>query len=446
MVDANNLVSYPKSGTTLYNLTGSTGDSTLINGPTFDPSNGGSFFLDGTDDVIRVTGTQTALQTIGTGDFTMCLWVKIDTTQTGDEPKILFNNKNAPAAAAGYGFDYFYGGGNNGKLLWSTGNGSSAVEIFSQNSFTSILGNWAYLVMVRQNGATNNGHFYVNGVYEPLASSATVLNVNTATNMTLGNTADSYGSYFTRGNFANAKIYNRALSPSEVQQNYQATKDKFQGQQIVTNGLVLNLDAADKDSYPGTGTTWTDLSGNGNNGTLLNGVAFNANKNGGVMYFDDTDDTVSIGNSSLFSITNAMTVFAWVNPSSTSGWDGIFGGSISGFVHFQLYLGTINIYIYGPNASYSNNDSYNVPANAWISVGFTYDGTTLKVYVNGSQLATTIPGSGNVSSNSDVRVGWAYDTSRVFGGFIGTTQVYNRALSATEIAQNYNATKGRFGL
>ena len=324
----------------------------------------------------------------------------------------------------------------NGTLSWG---GQCNVPFSPVTSTISITdGNWHHVI------GTYNGSvaaLYIDGNLE--VSGARSGNF-TPGNIAIGSVGGG-GEHF-NGKIANVRIYNKALTASEVQQNYQATKDKFQGQQIITNGLVLNLDSANKDSYPGTGTTWTDLSGNGNNGTLLNGVAFNANKNGGVMYFDDTDDTVSIGNSSLFSITNAMTVFAWVNPSSTSGWDGIFGGSISGFVHFQLYLGTINIYIYGPNASYSNNDSYNVPANAWISIGFTYDGTTLKVYVNGSQLATTIAGSGNVTSNSDVRVGWAYDTSRVFGGYIGTTQVYNRALSATEITQNYNATKTRFGL
>jgi hypothetical protein len=226
-LDAGNYASYNGSGTTWYDMSGNVLDATLLNGPSYSTDGGGSLSLDGSDDVIRVLGSQTALQNIGTGDFTMCLWVKINSSQTGSEPKILFNNKNAPAAAAGYGFDYFYGGGNNGKLLWSTANGSSSVEIFSQNSFTSILGTWAYVVMVRQNGASNNGHFYVNGVYESLASSATVLNVNTSTNMTLGNTADSFSGYFTQGNFGNAQIYNRALSSSEVLQNFNAQKNRY---------------------------------------------------------------------------------------------------------------------------------------------------------------------------------------------------------------------------
>jgi hypothetical protein len=371
-------------------------------------------------------------------------WIKVDSPDDNDwcllssatNSNLIFGTLPYPAGNS----LYVYG------LRNSLGSPNNQVfNFFASNLWPNgyFRDTWLHVTLTYNGNGLSLGNFaiYSNGVSRTLnnGGSAGYSNANV---IQLGRS--TYGTGPTE--YPNLMVYNRALTASEVQQNYQATKDKFQGQQIVTNGLVLNLDSANKDSYPGTGTTWYDLSGNANNGTLLNGVAFNANKNGGVMYFDDTDDTVSIGNSSLFSITNAMTVFAWVNPSSTSGWDGIFGGSISGFVHFQLYFGTINVYIYGPNVSYSNNDSYIVPANVWISIGFTYDGTTLKVYVNGSQLATTIPGSGNVSSNSDVRVGWAYDTSRVFGGFIGTTQVYNRALSATEIAQNYNASKTRFGL
>jgi hypothetical protein len=439
MVDANNLVSYPKSGTSWYTLTGSVASGSLINGPTFSPSNGGSIVFDGVDDYIRTT--YNSAYDFSNANFSMEAWFYSNPTANGNYTSIC---NRATYGSNERSFELFIANDTGTPYIWF-GVFNSNWTYVNNSSLTGIQFNeWNHVIATSD--GVGNGKVYINGVLRQTNSSFNTAVTATTVPFLIGAYVGGAVGGFFNGKIPVVKLYNKALTSDEVQQNYQATKDKFLGQNIVTNGLVLNLDSANKDSYPGTGTTWYDLSGNGNNGTLLNGVAFNANKNGGVMYFDDTDDTVSIGNSSLFSITNAMTVFAWVNPSSTSGWDGIFGGSISGFVHFQLYFGTINVYIYGPNVSYSNNDSYSVPANAWISIGFTYDGTTLKVYVNGSQLATTVPGSGNVNSNSDVRVGWAYDTSRVFGGFIGTTQVYNRALSATEVLQNYNAQKIRFGL
>jgi hypothetical protein len=227
-LDAGNYASYPTTGTKWVDISGSYNNGTITNGPVWSNINGGIITLDGIDDYVNI-GNRTNLQ-MGTGDFTMCLWVKMNNPpNTYGSPyiNVLFNCKDAAAATAGYGITFFYGGGNQNKLLWSTGNGSSAVEILTQNTFPELLGAWGHIVMVRQNGSTNNGCFYVNGVLQPLSSSATVLNVNTTTNMTIGNTSDRYGPYYTKGDFAIAQIYNRALTANEVLQNYNASKGRF---------------------------------------------------------------------------------------------------------------------------------------------------------------------------------------------------------------------------
>ena len=176
----------------------------------------------------------------------------------------------------------------------------------------------------------------------------------------------------------------------------------------------------------------------------LTNVSFDSNAQ---MTFDGTDDTVALGDSSQFNITDSMSVSAWIKPDNISGWKGIFGGAISGFVHFQLYNGGINIYVYGPAAAYGNPDSVSIGTNVWTNVGFTFGGNTLKVYLNGEQLPTTVTGNGaNISSNSDVRFGWAYATSRLFQGRINALTVHNRALTASEIKANFNAIKGRFNI
>jgi hypothetical protein len=221
-LDAADKNSYIGSGTTWKDLSGNNNTGTLTNGPTFSAGNMGSIVYDGVDDYVNL-GNASSIK-MGSGNFTISTWVKI-LTQTGTPTfKLIITSKNAAAAAAGYGFAW-----NNSvnKFLWSTANGSSSSEIFTTNTWSSLEGVWANIVMIRQNGATNNGHFYINGVYESLASAATVLNVDTATNMTIANTADLNSSYWFKGLYGITQIYNRALTATEVLQNYNATKTRF---------------------------------------------------------------------------------------------------------------------------------------------------------------------------------------------------------------------------
>jgi hypothetical protein len=221
-LDASNASSYAGSGTSWFDLSGNNNNGTLTNGPTFNSANGGSIVFDGSDDYVNL-GNAPSIK-MGTGDFTISTWVKI-LTQTGTATfKGIISSKQAGAASAGYGF---YWNNSVNKFLWSTGNGSSSSEIFTTNAWSSLVNVWANIVMIRQNGATNNGHFYINGVYEPLASAATVLNVDTTTNMTLGNVADFYSPYWFTGTYGATQIYNRALTASELLQNYNVTKTRF---------------------------------------------------------------------------------------------------------------------------------------------------------------------------------------------------------------------------
>jgi hypothetical protein len=225
-LDAGFTPSYPTTGTTWYDLSSSVNSGTLINGPAFISSDGGSIFTDGTNDYIDL-GNPSSLQ-MGTGDFTINVWVKIASPQPTETPGANFHpiidNKNAAAAEAGYGLVW---NAQYDKFLWSTANGSSASEIFSTNSFTSIKNNWANIVMIRQNGSTNNGCFYINSVYESLVSPASVLNVNTTTKTVLGNTADLYGAYWSKMTYGIVQVYNRALTAAEVSQNFNSTKGRF---------------------------------------------------------------------------------------------------------------------------------------------------------------------------------------------------------------------------
>jgi hypothetical protein len=224
-LDAADRNSYPGSGTAWNDLAGSN-NGTLTNGPTFNSANGGSIVLDGVDDYISLGITPTNLR-IGTGDFTINTWVKL-TTQTinpGDASyRFIIGNKNAGAAASGYSLVW-----NNqfNKFLLATANNSTYSQVFSTNTWASLYDVWANVVMIRQNGSTNNGCFYINNIYEPIASALTILDVTSNTDMNMGNTSDLYNPYWTKITYGTTQIYNKALTTSEVQQNFNALRKRF---------------------------------------------------------------------------------------------------------------------------------------------------------------------------------------------------------------------------
>ena len=219
------------------------------------------------------------------------------------------------------------------------------------------------------------------------------------------------------------------------------------GPGVITDGLVLCLDAADSLSYPGSGTTWTDLSGNSNNGTLTNGPTYSST-NGGSIVFDGSNDYVDCGNSSNLSIT-VGTVCAWFKKSHGSGYKGLVDKGRDGYGAWSLNVdetantATFKARISGNNIALIASSSYG--NDIWNYVCGVYDGTNLSIYQNGT-LSNSASYSGTIGTNSEsVRVGSAND-GLYFNGNIVQVQIYNKALTAAEIQQNFNALRGRFGI
>jgi hypothetical protein len=218
---------------------------------------------------------------------------------------------------------------------------------------------------------------------------------------------------------------------------------------IVTDGLVLALDAGNPKSYPGTGTTWTDLSGIGNTGTLTNGPTYSST-NGGSIVFDGVNDNITFASNP--SLTNQITVEVWVNLNSTTpngtGW--ILGREnsyrlIYSNSAFSWVCATVNNgwYTTGTNI----NASVSATSGIYQVVG-TYDGSNNRIYVNGSLITTGSSISGNIPSlgtyylfRSEAAVNVDYGKGSLYAH-----RLYNRALSATEISQNFNALRGRYGI
>ena len=217
---------------------------------------------------------------------------------------------------------------------------------------------------------------------------------------------------------------------------------------IVTNGLVLNLDAAKKDSYPGTGTSWRDISGNVNNGTLTNGPTFNSS-NGGSIVFDGTNDYVTCGNLTVLQ-TTVGTISAWVYP--TSG-NNSYRGVLVKQNAWGLFLFDNNFITYDWGNNQKRDTSVILNNNTWYYVNMTFTETigtpsnNAILYINGTAVLTTTVRNSNIG-NQNVVLGTGSSTpnGQEFFGRIANAQIYNRVLSSSEITQNYNALKGRFGL
>ena len=166
-----------------------------------------------------------------------------------------------------------------------------------------------------------------------------------------------------------------------------------------------------------------DISGNSNNGAV-SGATVSSGLDQLCYSFDGVDDYIDLGASSIFGITNMVSVSAWIKISD-SDWNGIFGSfSGGGFIHFQTYSQKINCYLYGPNATV-NTSSLTIPLNTWSFVILTYSNNTLKVYLNGEHSNTVTAGilDQNISSVSSTSIGRVYAIERSFNGQIGRAHV-----------------------
>ena len=222
---------------------------------------------------------------------------------------------------------------------------------------------------------------------------------------------------------------------------------------IVTNGLVLALDAANKKSYSGSGTTWTDLSGNNNNGTLINSPTFDSG-NTGSIFTDGVNEYIA---SSYFgNTTDSFTFSAWFkndNYSETKhalarGRD----GSGNGWSLYSRILTTgisesAAVTTSGGAVQFTATGTSILPLNTWYYLtGVWTAGVSIKHYVNGILEATTNTSTTNLRTSTDGWVIGSLSTTNFTGGYNAIAQIYNRALSAQEVQQNYNALKNRFNL
>jgi hypothetical protein len=216
---------------------------------------------------------------------------------------------------------------------------------------------------------------------------------------------------------------------------------------VVTTGLQLYLDAGNASSYSGTGTSWNDLSGNGRNGTLTNNPTYSS-ADGGSIVFDGNNDFVQCSGSLT---ATAATFVTWMRRNGPQGdYDGIIysRGTVATGLSF---LGVTNKISYTWNNTvdtYSWDSGLTIPDLTWCMVAVSVTNTTATAYLcqsSGITSATNIV-SHTSTVLDDIRIGQDNLASRFFNGRIAVAQIYNIALSAEQVSQNFAADRSRFGV
>jgi hypothetical protein len=438
-LDSANTKSYSGSGITIYNMVTGGIAGTLVNGPVSDIAYKKTFILDGTNDTIQmqlpsglVTGSQISIS----------FWAKWKTIGTTTATiQTLVDNQYQVADNIGF---FIQDRPDLGSVLeWSTQpNNTINRRVYS----TQVVGDGSWHHIVGTNDGTYS-RLYVDGYETGTAKTSSGI-ATTQDILCIGNWSYVYSSpRYLNGSVSNFKVYNRALSSSEILSDYFSTKNRFfPNENIVRNGLVLYSDLSKSNSYPGTGNTIYDLSGLGNTGSLINGPAY-SNLNGGTILFDNSNDYISFGTASSVKPTHlTLACFFRINainaPNVIVGKQGTGIGAASyalvvqnGKLNFRIESGGIQ------DASYTFSDTTNYN----YAVG-TYDGSALKLYLNGSLVGTATTSVSIVYSDSYPLLLGYYANAFATNMNVGSLKLYNRALSATEIAQNFNALRERYNI
>ena len=404
------------------------GNGTVANMPDYDYYDKGTLKFNGSSDFFPVTRTLSVPLTISGFIKYIDPSKALNTFMNGQPHNTLAISLNRNGS---------------GNLQVFIGNGSAWLGTPSINSSTTISANTWYHITFTCNGTIST--LYLNGV-----------NVGTSTNIPSG-----FGSYFyfghltdnassseyLKGNIANVQLYTKSLSAVEVLQNYEAQKSKF-ANTIVQQGLVLNLDAGNPYSYAGAGTTIYDVSATALSWTGSN-VTYNSDP---VKYFsyNGSNSWLQSSTSTAYD-SQTITMECWCYPNTLSQEGFLFEkGSVN--TQYSMFFESITNpnFVFRTMGTVSNQSlSFNVntylTVSAWNHIVCTYNGSSKIMYVNGVQVAS-VAASGTLPTGQVNQYIGRHTGGYFFNGRIAESRVYNISLSAAQVLQNYNATKGRFGL
>ena len=444
-IDPGYYKSYIGSGTTINSLVNNyTG--TLNNGVGYLAKNYGQLVFDGTNDYVSIPNAD--LLNLGSS-FTISAWVRINDIVNYSFISLI-STLDISSVTKGFTLGWYKDavyGVNAKSIMLQFGVNVNEWNVYSSDTNSITDNNFHHIAVTALNINTNNPTiiFYLDGVSKNTnwwnSSTKRPISYNTDINsIRIGHyytpSTPTYYNGFSPINLGNVQIYTTALSAKDIKQNYYATYWKFNTQ--IKSGQQLYLDAGNNNSYSGSGTSILDISGNNRTGTLVNGVGFTANYDGGLI-FDGTNDNVQL-NSVVLSGSQDFTISAWVE--STAGDGTIFANYGAGNLQMFYSPSYIGLWL-NNNSAYANAALYYKPGVVNLTVQRS-GGSNLFVYLDGFLIKT---GSSNASigTTSNFRIGSNSVGTELFIGRIYNIQVYSRALSFSEIQENYTAYASKFG-
>lgn len=468
--DAGFLPSYPATLSTCYDISQGAENISLVNGALFD--NFGYFKLDGINDRLNSTGVDLLNAITGTFSFSFGVVFMIPSfppqrqTDTANYSSLLMKGSYNPSFGISFIYDLPVGGVHtrvraNSGIRNLTTSGSLGYGIESLNTSASFsIGRWYRVDFTCSNSGTT--HFlknYVNGV---LDSSTTVTNslfpiaIQNNSDLTVAS-SPLQGNDLTANptlNISQGSVYTKELSASEILQNY------YEGN-IVTSGLVFFLDPANIISYTNTSNVAYSLI-NGWTASLVAGTTF-SRINSGVFDLDGTDDFIQMPhdnywNSNVFGTSTNFTIECWYKPDLFMNWDtmiwkqnpsvGGFYSSPEGAAIWSDVNGFVAVFASGTASNPSGSlvqIFYSTTTLKWYHLCFTGDGTTLRFYVDGTQRGTALVASRTVAVATSSN-GPTFGRRDYMNGQLGNIKFYTRHLTASEVFQNFNAHRSRFGI
>ena len=422
-LDAGNLSSYPEINTSFMDLSGEGDDGTLINGPTFNSN--GYLDFDGVDDYIQGP--------IPTQDATAATLEVLYKTSTDEsfpgEIRVFFiGTSNAGWSQPGISLRL-----RDDKAAFAArkADNSGYWDVFS--GATVIDGRWKHLVGTFDTTALKR---YENGI----------LTQQTATgqNYLPGSNNYSLGgpTAYLDGGIAKARFYKKSLSQQEINQNYYQAP-------IVTDGLVLAMDAGNLVSYENGSTTAYSLAGS-LSGSLINGVGYNEG-NDGAWEFDGVDDHIQVDADGVLGTFSDWSMDAWVRYETDQSTNWMI---VVDQARYNKYYKNIMVWLnnssnakkiamYDGSWQYSNST---IPPNTWTHIATTTEGQIAKMYING-ELDATRTFNWNITTDVTRYLGIGgtnNNPSYRMNGNIAVVKIYDKTLTAAEVAQNYNAQSSRF--
>lgn len=424
-IDAANTKSYSGSGTNWIDSVGSGYNGTLTNGPAFSSNNGGWFTFDGADDYADFG----AVANLKTANFTFEAWINAKSNSGYGDGAVVFDITDGGNWRNGAGL-YVYGG----SIVISIGNGTTTYSA----TFAIPTGKWTHVVGT-YDSSSGTLKLYLDGSLKATTTGASQA-YNVTNKLFIGWGGPGYNSYMSM-RFASGKIYNRAITDTEVLLNYNSEKGRYSRPNIVTDGLILNLDAGNTSSYSGSGTTWTDLSPKGYTATLSN-CTFSSNSGGGIIFngttgYADLNTTTLLAGATPFTIECMLTTTGTTNGAILTNYSTSYPTDTLWFAaRYGLWIN--GGYPYFPGAPIALG-------NYIISATRDASGNT-KLYQNGALVASSTS-TASISSNQNWRIGQDVSPGgEQLTGTIYTLKAYNIALSTDQIWQNFNAQRDRLGL